>query len=63
MTEEQMAKTNNMEQQTAIDEAIKLVEFKIQMAEIKYESVMTELNTLRVILDDLDRIKRNEKLK
>jgi hypothetical protein len=52
-----------MEQQTVIDEAIKLIEFKIQMAEIKYESVMTELNTLRVVLDDLDRIKRNEKLK
>jgi hypothetical protein len=33
------------------------------MAEIKYESVMTELNTLRIVRDDLDKIKRNEKLK
>jgi hypothetical protein len=52
-----------MSQETKIEAAIQEVEFKIKMAEIKYESVMTELNTLRVILDDLDRIKRNEKLK
>jgi len=47
-----------MEQQTKIDEAIKLIEFKIQMAEIKYESVITELNTLRAVLDDLKNIKK-----
>jgi archaellum component FlaC len=52
-----------MEQQTKIESAIQEIEFKIKMAEIKYESVTTELNTLRVILDDLDKIKRNEKLK
>jgi hypothetical protein len=52
-----------MEQQTKIEAAIQEIEFKIKMAEIKYESVTTELNTLRVILDDLDKIKRNEKLK
>jgi hypothetical protein len=52
-----------MEQQTKIEAAIQEIEFKIKMAEIKYESVTTELHTLRVILDDLDKIKRNEKLK
>jgi hypothetical protein len=52
-----------MEQQTKIEAAIQEIQFKIKMAEIKYESVTTELNTLRVILDDLDKIKRNEKLK
>jgi archaellum component FlaC len=52
-----------MEQQTKIEAAIQEIEFKIKMAEIKYESVTTELNTLRVVLDCLDKIKRNEKLK
>jgi archaellum component FlaC len=52
-----------MEQQTKIEAAIQEIQFKIKMAEIKYESVTTELNTLRVVLDDLDKIKRNEKLK
>jgi archaellum component FlaC len=52
-----------MEQQTKIEAAIQEIEFKIKMAEVKYESVTTELNTLRVILDGLDKIKRNEKLK
>ena len=52
-----------MEQQTKIEVAIQEIKYKIEIAEREYESVLTKINTLRVVLDCLDKIKRNEKLK
>lgn len=52
-----------MEQQTKIDVAIQEIKFKIEIAEKEYEYIVTKINTLRDILDNLDKIKRNEKLK
>jgi len=51
-----------MEQQTKIDVAIQEIKYKIETAEREYESVVTKINTLRDVLDNLDNIKR-EKLK
>jgi archaellum component FlaC len=50
-------------QQTKIDVAIQEIKYKIEAAEREYESVITKINTLRDVLDNLDKIKRNEKLK
>jgi prefoldin subunit 5 len=52
-----------MEQQTKIEAAIQEIEYKIEIAEREYQSVVTKINTLRDVLDNLDKIKRNEKLK
>jgi prefoldin subunit 5 len=52
-----------MEQQTKIDAAIKEIKYQIEIAEREYESVLTKINSLRDVLDNLDKIKRNEKLK
>ena len=52
-----------MEQQTKIDVAIQEIKFKIEIAEVEYEYIVTKINNLRDILDNLDKIKRNKKLK
>lgn len=52
-----------MEQQTKIEAAIQEIKFKIELAEREYESAVVRVNMLRDILDNLDKIKRNEKLK
>jgi hypothetical protein len=49
-------------QQTKIDVAIQEIKYKIEIAEREYQSVVTKINTLRDVLDNLDKIKR-EKLK
>jgi len=51
-----------MEQQTKIEAAIQEIKYKIEMAEREYQSVVTKIHTLRDVLDNLDKIKR-EKLK
>ena len=52
-----------MEQQTKIDVAIREIKFKIEMAEREYECAVTKMNALRDILNALERIQGNEKLK
>ena len=54
--------TMSESQQTKIDVAIQEIKYKIEIAEREYQSVVTKINTLRDVLDNLDKIKR-EKLK
>jgi hypothetical protein len=49
-----------MEQQTKIDVAIQEIKYKIEIAEMEYQSVVTKINTLRDVLDNLDKIKREK---
>jgi prefoldin subunit 5 len=49
-----------MEQQTKIEVAIQEIKYKIEIAEREYESVLTKINTLRDVLDNLDKIKREK---
>ena len=49
-----------MEQQTKIDVAIQEIKYKIEIAEMEYQSVVTKNNTLRDVLDNLDKIKREK---
>jgi len=50
----------NMAQQTKIDVAIQEIKYKIEIAEREYQSVVTKINTLRDVLDNLDKIKREK---
>jgi hypothetical protein len=47
-------------QQTKIDVAIQDIKYKIEIAEREYQSVVTKINTLRDVLDNLDKIKREK---
>jgi hypothetical protein len=49
-----------MEQQTKIDAAIQEIKYKIELAEREYQSAVTKINTLRDVLDNLDKIKREK---
>ena len=52
--------TMSESQQTKIDVAIQEIKYKIEIAEREYQSVVTKINTLRDVLDNLDKIKREK---
>ena len=52
--------TMSESQQTKIDVAIQDIKYKIEIAEREYQSVVTKINTLRDVLDNLDKIKREK---